>query len=517
MKAKVTSLLLIFILIASFNTAMACDACQAALKKSVLEGQNKSPHAEEYLRLIKSADTINTQPAVFKDAPAGIKTDARPQKSDNSQYLAVKNLPDTSYVEPGTKPDKKFTIEMSEGETAIGNGVIYKGFLINNQLPGPMFEMEEGDVIEFTVVNKGTVPHGVSIHAAYTQTSKYYGKIQPGETRTHVWKASYPGVYMYHCAPGGHAIPMHVLNGQYGMMVVKPKKNKYRMEEILGKKPDIELFLLQHELYASGKQAVEGDALYQLFNGKLFRYAESPVKAQPGDFVRINFLNVGPNLVATFHIVGIIWDFAYWQGNPAPENTFVGGQSVIAGPTDSWVVDFRIPNDEGVYLMLNHGVGATSRGSIGAISAKRGQDRTPRITADGPVYSAEELKELKAKAVRSISPFEPGTDDLANPVKPFPGDKKMQVMIKGNSFWPKVIEIPVGTTVEWTNEDVFTFADGEFAGVHNVVAYEGPEIFAAPLLGHAEKYTFTFNTAGEYKYLCAPHPYMKGIVRVVKK
>ena len=49
---------------------------------------------------------------------------------------------------------------------------------------------------------------------------------------------------MYHCAPGGHAIPMHVLLGQYGMIVVRPKAHKYRLEAELGKKPDVELYLL---------------------------------------------------------------------------------------------------------------------------------------------------------------------------------------------------------------------------------------------------------------------------------
>lgn len=511
-------ILTLLLTLSTYNQVLACDACQEKLKKEVLDGSSKSLHAEEYRKLIiadEKNSAITLQPAALKQVDTNIRNLPLPSKTEKSDFAALKKLPDTSYVEPGTKPDKKFSIEMTEGETYLGNGVIYKGFLINNTLPGPMFVMDEGDVIEFTVKNGGTVPHGVSIHAAYTQTSKYYGKIQPGETKSHTWRAAYPGVYMYHCAPGGHAIPMHVLNGQYGMMIVRPKTNKFRMEEILQKKPDVELYLLQHELYNSGKEAVEGLALYQMFNGRLFRYAEAPVKARPGDFVRINFLNVGPNLVSTFHIVGIVWDFAYWQGNPAPENTFVGGQSVIAGPTDSWVVDFRIPNDEGNYLMLNHAVGATSRGSIGVISVKKDQERTTDFSAEGPVYTAEELKEYKAKAVRTISPFEPGSEDLKYPAHLPQGEKVMRISIKGNSFYPKVIEIPVGTTVEWTNEDVFTFADGEFAGVHNVVAYEGPDSFAAPLLGHAEKYSYTFTKKGEYKYLCAPHPYMKGVVRVI--
>lgn len=161
------------------------------------------------------------------------------------------------------------------------------------------------------------MPHGASIHSAYTQTSKYVGKVGPGESKSVVFKATMPGVYMYHCAPGGHAIPMHVLFGQYGMMVVKPKK-KYKLEQILGKKPDIEIYLNQHEWYASGKDAIEGKPLYTTFNGELFRYVKDPIKGKPGDYVRIYFLNTGPNLLSTFHLVGIIWDYVYWQGHRMP-------------------------------------------------------------------------------------------------------------------------------------------------------------------------------------------------------
>ena len=90
----------------------------------------------------------------------------------------------------------------------------------------------------------------------------------------------------------------------------------------------------------------------------------------------------------------------------------------------------------------------------------------------------------------------------------------MRVSIIGNSFWPKVVEVPAGTTVEWTNEDVFTYAQGEFAGIHDVQSYEGPDKFVSKMLGHGEKFSVKLDQKGEYKYLCTPHPYMEGIVRV---
>jgi nitrite reductase (NO-forming) len=422
-------------------------------------------------------------------------------------------IPATSYLPQDTPSDVKIRITLQENESYIGNGVMYKGFTIDNKIPGPTIIVNEGDIVEFTIVNNGMLPHGASIHAANTQTSKYLGKIMPNDSSTVVFKANMPGVYMYHCAPGGHAIPMHIIFGQYGMMVVKPKK-KFELERILNKEPDIEIYLLQHEYYASGKDAVDGQGkpMYTAFNGKLFRYVEEPIVGKPGDYVRINFLNAGPNLLSTFHIVGIIWDFAYWQGNP--DNRQVGGQSVTAGPSDSWVIEFRIPPDEGNYLMLSHAVGSTDRGAIGLLVCDGSADGPDTFLSDGPSYSEEEMNEFREKATRLITPFGIGSADVEVPVVYGLETKEVIVRIIGNSYFPKIVKVAPGTTIRWINEDVFTYMEGEFSGIHNVMATGGPQRFFSPLLAHAESWSEKFIDQGEYTYICTPHPYMEGKVIV---
>ena len=526
----------------------ACEACAQWMAQRLLSGDTPSAHAAEMAALMRNSTWDAAKgmlaaalgSATLSPSVAGAIAPAPPAPAASSPAVSAAVAPDsapaapaehpfqaiidrdkklgiweTSYVPPGTKPDKRFTLVMQEGEVFLGNGVIYSGFTVNGSIPGPTLIVEEGDVVELTAVNKGEVPHGLSVHAAYTQTSKYFGRINPGQTKSHTFRVNHPGVYMYHCAPGGHSIPMHTLLGQYGMMVVKPRTVKFKMEQIMGRKPDVEIYIVQHELFASGKDAIEGHAAYVMFNGKLFRYAESPIKVRPGDFVRINFLNVGPNLTSTFHIVGIIWDYAYWQGQPTPENTFTGGQTVTAGPSDSWVVDFRVPPDEGAYLIVTHAFGGATRGAIGVMQATKDAVRDATVLADGPLYSAADFEKLKAKAVRRISPFEPGSDDLENPYLLPAGSKKLRIQIIGNSYWPKVAVVPPGTIVEWQNEDVFTFYQGEFSGVHDVVSTsKAPEGFSSPLLGHAEKWSRVFTKKGEYSYLCTPHPYMEGIIRV---
>ncbi|MBM3854433.1 MAG: hypothetical protein FJ399_14995, partial [Verrucomicrobia bacterium] len=248
----------------------ACEACAPAMTIRLLGGENPSAHAAELVSLVKNsswegsqrlltnvfASGAVTSPAAL--AAAGLRAPplaltATPAAAPASGGPAAKTAAaahpfqsiidrdkklgiwETGYVAPGTTPDKKFTLVMSEGDVFLGNGVVYSGFTVNGTIPGPTIIAEEGDVVEFTIVNKGDVAHGVSIHAAYTQTSKYLGRINPGQTKAHVFRVNHPGVYMYHCAPGGHAIPMHTLLGQYGIFVVKPKTRKFKMEEVMGR------------------------------------------------------------------------------------------------------------------------------------------------------------------------------------------------------------------------------------------------------------------------------------------
>jgi len=285
---RITITLMMFIL--GFEKILACDYCNKTYAKMIRDGKYEGNvlGKQELFRLISTEN-----PAQKAEIPKDII-----QIIERDKRLPI---PQTSFVpqDGNIKPDKSFTIEMKEGLVYLGKGVIYKGFTINGTIPGPTIIVDEGDIVELKVVNKGSVPHGASIHAVYTQTSKYLGKIMPGETRTFLFKATYPGVYMYHCAPGGHAIMMHTMFGQYGMIVVKPKK-KYKLEQILGKKPDIEIYLIQHEIYANGNDAIGGKPLYVMFNGQLFRYVENPIMVRPGDYVRVYFLNVGTNQISTY-------------------------------------------------------------------------------------------------------------------------------------------------------------------------------------------------------------------------
>jgi plastocyanin len=75
-------------------------------------------------------------------------------------------------------------------------------------------------------------------------------------------------------------------------------------------------------------------------------------------------------------------------------------------------------------------------------------------------------------------------------------------MPKSYRFDPALITVPAGTTVTWTNTDNFT---------HSVRVAGGATQMVAP----GESATFTFDTPGEYAYVCTLHAQnMKGKVIV---
>jgi plastocyanin len=77
------------------------------------------------------------------------------------------------------------------------------------------------------------------------------------------------------------------------------------------------------------------------------------------------------------------------------------------------------------------------------------------------------------------------------------------VEVKNFSFTPQNITVNVGTRITWTFEDT---------AAHNVTADDGS--FKSTDLSRGGTYSFTFNTAGKYSYICTIHQYMKGTVTV---
>ena len=76
------------------------------------------------------------------------------------------------------------------------------------------------------------------------------------------------------------------------------------------------------------------------------------------------------------------------------------------------------------------------------------------------------------------------------------------VTIDNFTFQPAALTVKVGTTVTWKNHD----------DIPHTIVSAGK--FRSKTLDSDDNYSFTFTSAGEYKYFCSLHPHMTGTIKV---
>jgi len=82
--------------------------------------------------------------------------------------------------------------------------------------------------------------------------------------------------------------------------------------------------------------------------------------------------------------------------------------------------------------------------------------------------------------------------------------------VTGAGFYsPLNLEIPIGTTVTWINDDSVP---------HNIQSMDETgdviQLFNSPPLNTGDKFEFTFEESGVYNYFCSFHPWRVGVVTV---
>jgi nitrite reductase (NO-forming) len=269
---------------------------------------------------------------------------------------------------PAAAARKTFTMTAERKRVEIGSGMTYNAWTYDGAVPGPLMRVREGDEVEIILHNHTTDAHGIYTHAAQLDARKFSGPPGAKEVR-YEFRADVPGVFDYHCT----AEPMldHVASGMYGMMIVDPKNGWPNGEAH-------EVILIQGEFYGStdatgfivGDHAkmVAGTPDVVVFNGKAQQYGAShPITIKAGELVRIFFVNIGPNLSSTFHIVGALLSTVYRNGNPTDAMHNV--QTYQVGPGDAAVFEFRA-SEPGNYPFLDHAMGHAYKGAMGLFRAQ---------------------------------------------------------------------------------------------------------------------------------------------------
>ncbi len=74
------------------------------------------------------------------------------------------------------------------------------------------------------------------------------------------------------------------------------------------------------------------------------------------------------------------------------------------------------------------------------------------------------------------------------------------VTVQGFKFLPPTLEVPVGTTVTWTNKDTAPHTVTAGTPSAKLTTFDGA------LEPSGGTFTFKFTTAGTFAYFCAKHP-----------
>lgn len=312
--------------------------------------------------------------------------------------------------EQATKSGPKiieFKLTVREQEVVIDDaGTKFQSMTFDGSMPGPMMVLHEGDYMELTLVNPAdnSMPHNIDLHSS---TGALGGaaltKVNPGEQAVLRWKATRPGVFVYHCAPEG-MVPWHVVSGMHGTVMVLPRDG---LKDAVGKplRYDKAYYVGENDLYlpkdSNGKYKTYGSAgeafadttevmrrlipTHVVFNGRVGSLTgKNAMTAKVGETVLI--VHSQANRDTRPHLIGGHGDYVWETGkfNNAPEKDletwFIRGGSAGAA-----LYTFRQP---GIYAYLNHNlIEAFELGAAAhfKVEGKWNEDLMKQMSPPGPI------------------------------------------------------------------------------------------------------------------------------------
>ena len=305
------------------------------------------------------------------DAPRGASAARSPQATlrvlASRPHAAVHHALALARAAPAAMPQAPrgpvahVAITVEDRTIEIAPGVRYAAWTFNGHVPGPTIHVRQGQRVDVTFRNNGSMPHSLDFHAARVAANQAFKDLLPGHTMHVSFVAQTPGVFLYHCVTAPAVA--HIANGMYGAMIVDPKKPLPAARSFV---------LVGAEWYTDGGSPAHLDYAKALamtpdwatFNGAAFQYNDRPLHVAPGERVRFYVLNAGPNNVLPFHIVGGIFDRAYPDGDMTHWLRDVQTTDVPPGGASIFDVHFQT---QGVYGFVSHSFANAEKGEIGTI------------------------------------------------------------------------------------------------------------------------------------------------------
>jgi nitrite reductase (NO-forming) len=262
----------------------------------------------------------------------------------------------------GTGDQVSVHLVVSDKNVVIANGVDYQAWTFGGTVPGPVLHVRQGQTIHVTLTNHGTMDHSIDFHAAQVAPSRDFADVAPGKSIEFSFVARVPGAFIYHC--GTAPVLLHIGNGMYGVIVVSPKTPlppaaaSYVIEQSEWYTRQVSGHLMGPDF--AKMQRERPDEV--VFNGVAFQYRSHPLPVVAGKRVRIYFVNAGPDLWSSFHVIGAIFDKVYPDGDMAHALSDVSAYTV--GPGAGAIFDLIMPHP-GKYTFVDHDMAHENMGAQG--------------------------------------------------------------------------------------------------------------------------------------------------------
>ena len=155
------------------------------------------------------------------------ETDLSELERVTQELVAPPYLPAHEQVNTGPPRIVEIRLVVEEKEIEIAPGAYIWAMTFNGTVPGPIIVVHEGDYVEMTLVNPSgnELLHNIDFHASVGALGGgALTHVGPGQAVVLRFKAVKPGVFVYHCAPGGTMVPWHVTHGMNGAIMVLPRE-----------------------------------------------------------------------------------------------------------------------------------------------------------------------------------------------------------------------------------------------------------------------------------------------------
>ena len=289
------------------------------------------------------------------------------QTGENAEELAMAHAATDATLPAALVGDLvKVQMTLKDMVVEIAPGVKYNTWAFDGHgAPGPIVHVREGQMVELTLTNGGAIPHSIDFHAARIAPNVAFRDVAPGESITFRFRASDPGIYMYHC--GTKPVLAHIANGMYGAIIVQPRAALPPV--------DNEYVLVGSEWYLTSDGVSEPASLdmgkarsrmpdWVTFNGYANQYVTHPLTADPGETTRFWVVAAGPTNNVNFHVVGAMLDRAWINSDVTQFQRNV--QTAIVPAGGGAFFDVKV-DAEGLYPFVSHAFADVDLGQVGLL------------------------------------------------------------------------------------------------------------------------------------------------------